>query len=79
MLQSQGLVVVRGDAVAIILYFNRLESLVLESYVCVDRVRTTLFCRCLAIPMLVPPASRLFSTNSFATEHKSTMTWPDWI
>ena len=29
--------------------------------------------------MLVAPASRLFSTSSFTTEHKSTMTWPDWI
>lgn len=31
------------------------------------------------VPMLVAPASRLFSTNSLTTEHKSTMTWPDCI
>lgn len=29
--------------------------------------------------MLVAPASRPFSTSSLATEHRSTMTWPDCI
>jgi hypothetical protein len=61
------------------LYFYRLKSLVLESYVCTYCVRMSQFCGCWAIPMLVAPASRLFSTSSFTTEHKSTMTWPDWI
>lgn len=29
--------------------------------------------------MFVAPASTLFSTSSFTTEHRSTITWPDWI
>jgi len=82
MLKSQGLVIVRGNALAIILYFYGVESLVLESYVCIDcvsRAYTLPWLGYCGVPMLVAPASRLFSTSSFTTEHKSTMTWPDWI
>lgn len=34
MLKSEGIVIVRGNSVAVILYFYRLKPLILESYIC---------------------------------------------
>jgi len=73
--ESNRFIVVRGNAIAIVLYFDGVESLILEAYIC-DR-KSLEVCELKLLghkPMLVADASRLFSTSSFTTEHKSTMT-----
>lgn len=91
MLQGQGLVVVPGDARAIVLDLDGIQALVLETDLCKTPRRSVkkkkqkkkeaenkLRIREMSdIPILVAPASRLFSTSSFTTEQRSTMTWPD--
>lgn len=76
MFKSQSLVVMRRNAVAIVLDFDSLKALVLEANIYGDDCQNALGSRCWAtnLPMIVAPASRLFSTNSLTTEHRSTMT-----
>jgi hypothetical protein len=80
-LQGDGLVVVRRNAGAIVLNLDRVEALVFEAYLFAGGLVSTLVprwrCTVGSLPMVVAPASTLFSMSSFATEHRSTMTWPD--
>lgn len=74
------LIVLRRDTGPIVLYFDRVQPVILEPYLCLPRSAGSdqgVFSQ--ALPIDVAPASKLFSTSSFTTEHRSTMTWPDWI
>ena len=76
MFQGETLVVIWGYPDPIVLNLDGVKTLILESdiynlgQIWQESTRGSV----VFIPILVASASRLFSTNSLTTEHKSTMT-----
>lgn len=80
------LVVLRRDTSSIVLHLDQVQSIILESHLSIrsqcDKFQdigglSSMSMLGIGSPIVVAPASRLFSTSSLATEHRSTMTWPD--
>ena len=73
------IVVLRGNTTAVIHDLKRLEPVVLEAHLSISRQAPLVSIRARDIPMLVAPASKLFSTSSFTAVWRSTTTWPEVI
>lgn len=73
-------VVLWTNATPIVDDLKRLQPILLEAYLCqVSQLSHDGEALRRHIPMLVAPASRLFSTNSFTAVWRSTTTWPEVI
>jgi hypothetical protein len=69
------LVIFGRNANAVVLHFDGIEAIVLEAHISMavsSAISATKLCS--DVPIDVAPASRLFSTSSFTTEQRSTMT-----
>ena len=72
-------IVLRGNATTIVDDLEGFEPIVLKPHLSISREAPLVNIVTRDIPILVAPASKLFSTSSFTAVWRSTTTWPEVI